>query len=204
MRANSDRSAGAQRHTIECCAVMSDIYMHASRPELALPYKERILAEQPEHPLASSYLFVLNYDERRPADEIFKRTAIGAAAIRPSSTPATASKTASAPAQIAHRLPLPRLGAPSGRFQHRHLQAHDPNASKCFFTRTGTRKSATTHCRNNSAQVGEAHWRWTRGLATEKLRDLIRDDAIDILIDMAGHTGHNRLDALASRSAPFK
>lgn len=194
--------------TIECCAVMSDIYMHASRPELALPYKERILAEQPEHPLASSYLFVLNYDERRPADEIFQ-------AHRDWGRRYQAKFNASHRFEARERTPQrklrigylsPDLGRhPVGFFSIDIFKAHDPNAVEVFlYSNRHQEVGDDPLSQQFRAQVGEAHWRWTRGLSTEKLRDLIRDDAIDILIDMAGHTGHSRLDALASRSAPIQ
>jgi protein O-GlcNAc transferase len=194
--------------TIECCAVMSDIYMHASRPELALPYKERILAEQPEHPLASSYLFVLNYDERRPAQEIFQ-------AHRDWGRRYQAKFDASHHFEARERNPQrklrvgylsPDLGQhPVGFFAIDIFKAHDPNTVEVFLYSNRHQENGDDKLSQKfRAQVGEDHWRWTRGLSTEKLRDLIRDDAIDILIEMAGHTGHNRLDALASRSAPVQ
>jgi tetratricopeptide (TPR) repeat protein len=194
--------------TIECCAVMNDIYMHASRPELALPYQERILAEHPGHPLACPYLFVLNYDERRPADEIFQ-------AHRDWARRCQAQFDASHRFEDRDRDPArklrigylsPDLGRhPVGFFSIDIFKEHDPNAVEVFlYSNRHQEVGDDPLSQQFRAQVGEDHWRWTRGLATEKLRDLIRDDAIDILIEMAGHTAHNRLDALASRSAPIQ
>ena len=194
--------------SIECCAVMNDIYMHASRPELALPYQERILAEQPEHPLACPYLFVLNYDERRHADEIFQVHRDWGrrhqAKFDASHTFAARDRNPKRKLRVGYL--SPDLAChPVGFFAIDIFKAHDPKTVEVFLysnrhEETGDDKLSQKF----RAQVGEDHWRWTRGLSTKKLRDLIRDDAIDILIEMAGHTAYNRLDALASRAAPVQ
>ncbi|MBK9523065.1 MAG: FkbM family methyltransferase [Rhodocyclaceae bacterium] len=47
-------------------------------------------------------------------------------------------------------------------------------------------------------------WRNVFGIDTKKLTQLIRRDQIDILFDLSGHTGHNRLDVFASKAAPIQ
>jgi predicted O-linked N-acetylglucosamine transferase (SPINDLY family) len=47
-------------------------------------------------------------------------------------------------------------------------------------------------------------WHSTVGLSDEALARRIREDAIDILIDLSGHTGHNRLPVFAWRPAPVQ
>jgi predicted O-linked N-acetylglucosamine transferase (SPINDLY family) len=46
------------------------------------------------------------------------------------------------------------------------------------------------------------HWRMTRGLPADKIATQIRQDAIDILVDLAGHSAGNRLDVFALKPAP--
>ncbi len=46
------------------------------------------------------------------------------------------------------------------------------------------------------------HWRSTSGKTDEELRRQVRQDGIDILIDLAGHTAQNRLSAFAVKPAP--
>ena len=47
-------------------------------------------------------------------------------------------------------------------------------------------------------------WRQVELLSHEELAQLITSDAIDILIDLSGHTGHNRLLAFARKPAPLQ
>ena len=48
------------------------------------------------------------------------------------------------------------------------------------------------------------HWRAVRGLNAAQAAQLIRDDRIDILVDLAGHTAGNRLDIFALKPAPIQ
>jgi predicted O-linked N-acetylglucosamine transferase (SPINDLY family) len=52
--------------------------------------------------------------------------------------------------------------------------------------------------------VGPERWRWTRGWDTEDLFKQIRRDSIDVLVEMAGHTAHARLDVMARKAAPVQ
>jgi protein O-GlcNAc transferase len=48
------------------------------------------------------------------------------------------------------------------------------------------------------------HWRQVERLSDPDLAQLIRDDGIDILIDLSGHTGKNRLLMFAAKPAPLQ
>lgn len=47
-------------------------------------------------------------------------------------------------------------------------------------------------------------WRQVELLSHEELAQMITSDAIDILVDLSGHTGHNRLLAFARKPAPLQ
>jgi predicted O-linked N-acetylglucosamine transferase (SPINDLY family) len=48
------------------------------------------------------------------------------------------------------------------------------------------------------------HWRQAQGLSDLQLAQSIRDDSIDILVDLSGHTGYSRLGAFAHKPAPVQ
>ena len=54
------------------------------------------------------------------------------------------------------------------------------------------------------ARLGALTARVMRGVKDEFVAQWIRDDRIDILIDIAGHTGHNRLAVLGAKPAPVQ
>lgn len=45
-------------------------------------------------------------------------------------------------------------------------------------------------------------WRVIAGMSDEEVARLIHDDGIDVLVELTGHTGNNRLPAIARRPAP--
>ncbi|MBL8807830.1 MAG: tetratricopeptide repeat protein [Rhodospirillales bacterium] len=53
-------------------------------------------------------------------------------------------------------------------------------------------------------RAGADHWRSLAGLGDRDAADLVRSDGIDLLIDLSGHTGHNRLTMFALRPAPIQ
>ncbi|HEF5872313.1 TPA: tetratricopeptide repeat protein [Burkholderia cenocepacia] len=49
-----------------------------------------------------------------------------------------------------------------------------------------------------------ANWRNIAGISDQAFLERVRNDRIDIMIDLSGHTGRNRLVALAQRAAPVQ
>ena len=47
-------------------------------------------------------------------------------------------------------------------------------------------------------------WHDIYGLSTDQVCDKIRQDGVDILVELAGHTGNNRLDVMARKPAPVQ
>jgi protein O-GlcNAc transferase len=53
-------------------------------------------------------------------------------------------------------------------------------------------------------QATADHWRMVNGLSDEQVANLVRDDRIDILVDLTGHIGGNRLLVFARKPAPIQ
>ncbi len=54
------------------------------------------------------------------------------------------------------------------------------------------------------ARLGPIEARVTKGATDDVVAQWVRDDRIDILIDIAGHTGHNRLGVFGRKPAPVQ
>ncbi len=95
----------------------------------------------------------------------------------------------------------PDLGRhPVGYFLIRVMENLDPAQCQtvCYSDRM-LKDDVTTRLR-----AAAASWRNVVGLSDQRLAEQIRNDRIDVLFDMAGHTAHNRLLAFARKPAPVQ
>ena len=79
------------------------------------------------------------------------------------------------------------------------LQAHDPTQVTVFAYGAGQVKDWVT-----DAVRASCNWRDISTLDDIALAALIRQDAIDVLVDLSGHTGGSRLTVFAHRPAPVQ
>src|SRR5262249_8364952 len=68
------------------------------------------------------------------------------------------------------------------------FETHDHDAIEVFCYSDVIRPDATTAHLRGLAD----HWLATTGMPNEALAERIRNDGIDIMVDLAGHTSHNR------------
>jgi predicted O-linked N-acetylglucosamine transferase (SPINDLY family) len=80
------------------------------------------------------------------------------------------------------------------------LKGHDRQAVEVFCYAEVKRPDTVT----GDLQRLADHWLVTVGLSDEELAERIRTAGIDILIDLAGHTGNNRLRVFARKPAPVQ
>ncbi len=78
--------------------------------------------------------------------------------------------------------------------------AHDRDRVEIFCYAEVARPDETTE----RYRAGSDGWLSTIGLSDSTLAGRIRDDRIDILVDLAGHTAGNRLPVFAGRPAPVQ
>lgn len=101
-----------------------------------------------------------------------------------------------------------RIGYVSGDFREHPvaffladvLPAHDRSSVEVYcYSNAGYRDAMT-----DRLQAGADHWRNIVGTADPEVKEIIRRDAIDILVDLSGHTALNRLSLFTSRPAPIQ
>lgn len=193
---------------IESYSLMANVYMHASRPELALPYFDKVVQLDPDHPTASPFLFTQNYDESRDPDQVFKSHVDWGVRYQRKFKPRSNFDAVDFDPQRRLRVGYisPDMGLhPVGFFSIDVFKNHNPEQVEVFiYSNRFQEVGDDALSQEFRSIVGDSHWRWTRGLRTEKVLQMIEADGIDVLVDMAGHTSHNRLDVLASRAAPVQ
>lgn len=89
---------------------------------------------------------------------------------------------------------------PVGRILQRVLSAHDPSQVEvfCYANRRNVDPVAA-----NIVKAAH-HWRSVLHMSDASAAEVIRNDKIDILIDLSGHTAANRLLVLARKPAPVQ
>lgn len=80
------------------------------------------------------------------------------------------------------------------------LRHHDPRAVTVFCYSDVARPDPVTA----RLKPLVPQWRDVAGWEDERLRSLIRDDGIDVLVDLSGHTSGNRLTMFSRRAAPVQ
>lgn len=164
----------------------------------------RALELQPDFAAAhSNLLFTMNYDAHCTAEEIFaesrawdaRHAAPRATRIRPLHNPPDPERRL----RVGYVSPDLRTHSVS-YFAEPLLANHDSNHVEVFCYAEVARPDETT-LRFQALADG---WRSTVGLTDAEVAARIRADSIDILVDLAGHTGNNRLLAFAERPAPVQ
>jgi predicted O-linked N-acetylglucosamine transferase (SPINDLY family) len=80
------------------------------------------------------------------------------------------------------------------------LEHHDPQAVEVYAYADVARQDNVTQ----SLRAQVHHWRDIDALSDEQLAARVRNDQIDILVDLAAHSGRNRLLSFARKPAPVQ
>jgi protein O-GlcNAc transferase len=150
----------------------------------------------------SNLVFCLNYDSSRTPEQLFAAHCewdwrYGAASPRPASY--ANERAPESRLKIGYVSPDLRNHSVA-HFLTPLLEGHDFQAVELFCYADVMRPDAVTdHLRGLSD-----HWLSTVGLPDAALAGRIQADGIDILVDLAGHTAHNRLRVFARKPAPVQ
>jgi predicted O-linked N-acetylglucosamine transferase (SPINDLY family) len=156
-----------------------------------------------EFDLESAELFTLNFSEEIPDEALFARhKAFGERLEKAIPRRFESFRGARDPER---RL---RIGYLSGDFW-RHpvalftlpvIERHDRDAFEVHCYSTGTTSDEVTQSLRESAGA----WRDAAALSDDALADAIHENAIDILVDLSGHSGAFRLGVLARQPSPVQ
>jgi len=192
------RDAGLKSSQID--ADLAAIYRDHGRIEESIAAYRRVRAQAPEDAVNhSNLLFMLSYDERCDASALFTEHQKYAAHFAKPYIAPPPDRT------WPRRL---RIGYVSGDFR-RHvvaffiqpiLENHDRKRFEVFcYYNFGADDSYTAQLRGLAEQ-----WVECENLSDAELADRIRADRIDILVDLSGHTAHNRMQVFAMKPAPVQ
>ncbi len=168
----------------------------------ALSTFDAVLADEPENQNAAhNRLYAAVYAEDAPdlLLESHTKWAVGASGISTGESVQPKDPRADRRLRIGYVSPDFRRHSVS-YFVEPLLAGHDPDTVEVFCYSDAAQPDAVT----DRLQGHSHHWRDVRGMADEKVCDLIRADTIDILVDLAGHTTGNRLPVFAKRAAPIQ
>ena len=101
-----------------------------------------------------------------------------------------------------------RIGLVSGDFSYHpvgfFLEPALRHLDKASFSLTAYANQLGFDHQSERLRAHLSDWVWVKGLTDAELAARIRADGIDILIDLSGHTGANRLGAFALKPAPVQ
>lgn len=184
------------------CTLGAALHAQCLTEEAMEVYRQARLRYPEDFDLESAQLFVLNGAEATGDEELFARHAAFGRRIEQAYPPRFALRPARDPDR---RL---RIGYVSGDFTYHVVtlfmlpvvERHDRAAFEVFCYSTSRRADDFTRRLAREAGV----WRTAPADSAEQLAEQIHADGIDILIDLAGHSGKPQLRVFAQQPAPVQ
>jgi predicted O-linked N-acetylglucosamine transferase (SPINDLY family) len=186
------------------CTNQANALCRQGQPEEAAAWYRRALDSAPERlDLYGAWLYALHYLPAYPPQQRFQAHADFARLLEQG----TANRPPAFPPRSATGRRL-RIGYLSPDFR-RHSVAffiepvitrHDRRQFEVFCYYNHRQQDAFTQRLMGACD----QWRTVAGLSDERLEQQIRQDKIDILVDLAGHTAYNRLPVFARKPAPVQ
>ena len=151
----------------------------------------------------SNFVYALNFSAEHSPEEIFhehrKWARLHADALSSAVLPHTSSRTSGRPLRVGYVSPNFRNHAVTCFFEST-LAHHDPERVAAYCYSDVERPDAHTERLRRAAYA----WRDIAGRDDQSVAELVRRDAIDILVDLTGHTDNHRLLMFARRPAPVQ
>lgn len=183
-------------------ALLHDQFDH----EEALKRHERALSKKPTLTIANSNrLFGMHYADHLDAEQIYKAHIEWATRVEAADEPGVFRSqhvmdwTENRRLRVGYVSPDLRMH-PVGWFFHTLLEHHNADHVETFCY------ALVQHADPHADAIRAACDQWVdvSALGDDALDDRIRGDKIDILVDLAGHTGGNRIHLFARKPAPIQ
>jgi len=191
-------------HQVALLNNLGNGHKELGRLDDALACYRRALEIQPDSPgIHSNLLFALNYDPRITADELFAEHRRFAERFERPLRPLW--QPHDNPRKPARRL---KIGYMSGDFRNHAvarfidpvLAHHDRDRFEITcYSNHGSSDAWTERLKRHGHR-----WAPVAALTDEKVAETVRGDGVDILVDLSGHTGFNRLLTFARKPAPVQ
>lgn len=182
--------------------VLGTVLAGQARHREAIECLKRAISLKPDHDGAWSFLmFSLNYADDVTPEQVFEEH-LRCARVFEAATPVV---RPAARRRESGRLRIGYVSAdfvrhPVAQFIEAPLRHHDKARFETFCYFVGAQEDSVTQTLKSLAH----NWRMVPELDAEALAQLIRDDRIDILVELSGHSKGHRLATLASRPAPVQ
>jgi len=197
------RAIGAQPGHAGAYRMLGEVLLAQSRSDEAFDIYRAARRENPQDfGLESAELFALFGSDRVSDEELFARHAAFGKRLEAAHPPRTAFPNVRNPER---RL---RIGYLSGDFRYHVvtlfmlpvLERHDRASFEVYCYSSAD--STDSYTRQIAAKTDV--WRSMAGQSPSQIAEAIADDAIDILIDLSGHSGTLQLETMAQRPAPVQ
>jgi predicted O-linked N-acetylglucosamine transferase (SPINDLY family) len=194
---------GIDPEMVEAWVNLGNVLCESGRAAEAFEHYRRAVAIRPNSRFGGTLIFALNFDpaitpqQLREEQERWNRQY--AQPLRPLIRPHTNDRAPERRLKVGYV--SPDLGNhPVGRFMAPLLSHHDHALFEIFCYSDTARFDVVSEKNRSCVDV----WRQTVKLPDEWVADQVRQDAIDILVDLTMHSSANRLLAFARKPAPVQ
>ena len=179
---------------------LGSVYQSEGMIDRAIFHYRKALEINPDYAVAhSNLLLALNYSADYSPAQVFNEHKRYAKSFESSPTKGSLRPCGAKRLKIGYVSPDFRRHS-VGYFIEPLLECHDRAAFEVFCYSDVTAPDAITERLRSYVE----HWFDTHLLTDPELYDLISGHRLDILIDLAGHSGYNRLGVFAKRAAPIQ
>ena len=185
---------------------LANVLMKIWHIEEALVLLEQLIKINPQHAIGySNYLFYAHYSDRFNLEDFYRMACNWEKSQLPEISKRIGELKFTNNPDPERKLKIGYVSAdfclhPVGFFLEGVFASHDKSLVEIYCYYNYPKQDAQTAYFVSQSD----HWRDIHGVSDEKVDALIRQDEIDIMVDLTGHTDENRMLLLAGKPAPIQ